>query len=157
MINQYGWEWFDALLQQDVKWVRGTGEPAAELEKKNATHSLSFTTSAGGNLSSIDPTDPLMYWAQTGAIFASTPRPESSKLFMNWLLSDEYQKKMNGSYLVRKDLSSTAGVIWDHPTTPLTQFNTFMENREVVEWWKLQFETSIGTAQGDISLLRQAR
>lgn len=153
IINQYGWEWFDALLQQNVKWVRGTGEPAAEIERMNSTRSLSFTTSAGGNLDSIDPTDPIMYWPQTGAIFASTPRPESAKLFMSWLLSDEHQKTFNGSYLVRKDLTSTAGKVWDHPSSSLTQFSTFMENREVVEWWKLQFETSIGTAQGDIALL----
>ncbi|CAG7944783.1 unnamed protein product [Penicillium nalgiovense] len=156
IINQYGWEWFDALLQQDVKWVRGTGEPAAEIERRNSTRSLSFTTSAEGNLSNIDPKDTIMYWPQTGAIFASTPRPESAKLFMSWLLSDDYQKTFNGSYLVRKDLSSTAGSVWDHPSTSLTQFSTFMENRETVEWWKLQIETSLGAAQGDISLLRGA-
>lgn len=157
IINQYGWEWFDTLLQQNVKWARGTGEPAAEIERNNSTRSLSFTTSVGGNLDSIDPKDPIMYWPQTGAIFASTPRPESAKLFMSWLLSDEHQKTFNGSYLVRKDLSSTAGKIWDHPSSSLTQFSTFMENREIVEWWKLQFETFIGTAQGDIDLLQEGK
>ncbi|PLB55466.1 periplasmic binding protein-like II [Aspergillus steynii IBT 23096] len=154
IINQYGWEWFDALLQQDVKWVRGTGEPAAEIARKQSTRSLSFTTSPRGNLSTSDPKDTHVYWPQTGAIFATTPRPESAKLFMSWLLSDEHQKTFNGSYLARKDLSSTAGSVWEDPASPLTRFSTFMENRETVEWWKLQFETEIGTAQGDISLLR---
>ena len=92
-----------------------------------------------------------MLWPQTGAIFASTPRPESAKLFMSWLLSDEYQKIFNGSYVIRKDLaaaSPSTSSPWEDQYSGLAQFATFMDNREKVEWWRLQYETSIGTAQG---------
>lgn len=153
IIGQYGWEWFDGLLKQNVQWVRGTGDPAGYIAERNATRTLSFTTTAEGQLAGKIPDDSHVYWPQTGAIFASTTRPESSKLFMNWLLSDEYQANFNGSYLARKDLTSSAGVIWEDPSTALTDFNTWMENRENVEWWRLQFETSIGTAQGKSPML----
>jgi ABC-type glycerol-3-phosphate transport system substrate-binding protein len=94
--------------------------------------------------------DTRMMWPQTAAIFATTPRPESSKLFMSWLLSDEVQQQSidDGSYLPRKDLGGQAGSVWDDPYTSLTEFATFMENRELVEWWRFQFETSLGVAKG---------
>ena len=149
IIDKYGWEWFESLVEQDVQWVRGTGEPANYIAETNSTRSLSFTTNLNGakNLASKTPEDAALLWPQTGAIFASTPRPESAKLFMSWLLSDERQQG-SGSYVVRKDLSSKSASVWDDEFTALTQFATFMENRELVEWWRLQFETSIGSAQG---------
>ncbi|THY62901.1 periplasmic binding protein-like II [Aureobasidium pullulans] len=152
IIENYGWEWFDALLQQDIQWIRGTGQPAGLISQTNTTRALSFTTNLNGakNLASNTPSDARLLWPQTGAIFATTPRPESAKLFMSWLISDEYQQQFvdTGSYTVRKDLESASGSVWDDNLTPLTQFATFMENRDLVEWWRLQFETSIGTAQG---------
>jgi ABC-type Fe3+ transport system substrate-binding protein len=147
LINKYGWDWFEALVKQDVKWIRGTGEPANYIALANSTRSLSFTTSASGKLKSKKPEDPIMLWPQTSAIFASTLRPESAKLFMSWLLSDEYQARFNGTYGVRKDLAATSNP-WDDQSSGLSQFATFMDNRDQVEWWRLQFETSIGTAQG---------
>ncbi|EKV11061.1 ABC-type Fe3+ transport system [Penicillium digitatum PHI26] len=152
IIDKYGWDWFESLLEQDVQWVRGTGEPADYVAEVNSTRSLSFTTNlnTATNLASKAPEDARLLWPQTGAIFASTPRPESAKLFMSWLLSDEYQEQFVNSqtYLARKDLPSKLGNVWDDEFTALTQFATFMENRDLVEWWRLQFETSIGTAQG---------
>ncbi|THZ29826.1 periplasmic binding protein-like II [Aureobasidium pullulans] len=152
IIENYGWEWFDTLLQQNIQWIRGTGQPADLISQTNTTRALSFTTNLNGaeNLASKTPSDARVLWPQTGGIFATTSRPESAKLFMSWLVSDEYQQQFvdTGSYTVRKDLESTSGSVWDGKLTPLTQFATFMENRDLVEWWRLQFETSIGTAQG---------
>ncbi|THW49897.1 periplasmic binding protein-like II [Aureobasidium pullulans] len=152
IIENYGWEWFDTLLQQNIQWIRGTGQPADLISQTNTTRALSFTTNLNGaeNLASKTPSDARVLWPQTGGIFATTSRPESAKLFMSWLVSDEYQQQFvdTGSYTVRKDLESTSGSVWDDKVTPLTQFATFMENRDLVEWWRLQFETSIGTAQG---------
>lgn len=149
LIGRHGWDWFETLIQQDIQWIRGTGEPANYISLANSTRSLSFTTSPIANLSVKIPDEPIMMWPQTGAIFASTSRPESAKLFMSWMLSDEYQAMFEGSYLVRKDLATNATTNpWDDQYTGLAQFSTFMDNRERIEWWRLQFETSIGTAQG---------
>ncbi|THW77654.1 periplasmic binding protein-like II [Aureobasidium pullulans] len=152
IIENYGWEWFDTLLQLNIQWIRGTGQPADLISQTNTTRALSFTTNLNGakNLASKTLSDARLLWPQTGAIFATTPRPESAKLFMSWLISDEYQQQFvdTGSYTVRKDLESASSSVWDDNLTPLTQFATFMENRDLVEWWRLQFETSIGTAQG---------
>jgi ABC-type Fe3+ transport system substrate-binding protein len=152
IIEKYGWEWLEGLQKQNVKWVRGTNAPANYMAEKNTSSVLSFTT----NLINVDNVayqplnDTRMMWPQSAAIFATTPRPESSKLFMSWLLSDEVQQQSvdDGSYLVRKDLGGQAGSVWDDPYTSLTEFATFMDNRELVEWWRFQFETSLGVAKG---------
>ncbi|KAH0279732.1 periplasmic binding protein-like II, partial [Aureobasidium melanogenum] len=151
-IEQYGWDWFDALQKQNVQWIRGTGEPADFLAAENTTRVLSSTNSLNGDsaLASNTPNETRLLWPQTAAIFATTPRPESSKLSMSWSISDEYEQQFDdgGYYLARKDLHNELGSVWDDSLTPLTQFATFMENRDVVEWWRLQFETSLGTVQG---------
>jgi ABC-type Fe3+ transport system substrate-binding protein len=152
IIGKYGWEWLEGLQKQNVKWVRGTGEPANNVAQKNSSRVLSFTTNpiSAGNIANWQLNETRVLWPQTAAIFASTPRPESSKLFLSWLISDDNQKPLidNGSYLSRKDLVGQAGSVWDDPYTSLTDFGTFMENRELVEWWRLQFETSLGVAKG---------
>ncbi|KAJ5776384.1 uncharacterized protein N7511_001395 [Penicillium nucicola] len=152
IIETYGWEWFEDLQKQNVKWVRGTGEPANYVAETNTSRVLSFTTNLNGanNIANQPVNDSRILWPQTAAIFASTPRPESSRLFLSWLLSDEHQQTFgdSGSYLIRKDLKAKAGSVWDDPYTALTEFATFMENRDLVEWWRLQFETSLGVAKG---------
>lgn len=166
IIGKYGWDWMETLAhEQNVRWVRGTATPSAVLARgsassgNNGTSVLSFTTSEASGLTRKTPTDDLyMSWAQTGAIFASTKRPESSKLFVSWVLSDEFQKDMvtkNGAqWLIRKDLEDIApgGSIWEEKNTDPLGFWKFMVQREKVELWKLQYETLLGTAQGESPL-----
>lgn len=154
IIGKYGWSWFETLaLHQDVRWVRGTGTPNAVLAR-NWTSSATFTTSTVTQpLAQIFlPNDQFMSWAQTGAIFSSTQRPESSKLFMSWISSDAFQKPLadSGSWGSRSDIPSGPNKtsIFDSQLTEPIGFNKFMLDRSVVEWWRLQFETFLGTAQG---------
>ncbi|KAH8800350.1 hypothetical protein F5884DRAFT_810075 [Xylogone sp. PMI_703] len=154
IIDRYGWEWFETLAaRQNVIWVRGTGTPAANLAGfQHTTGALSFTTNLinAANLASKATTDPHMLWPQSGAIFATTKRPESAKLFMSWMLSDEHQTELaaGGSYIVRSDLNVSTPEVWTDESVAPTRFSTFMTNREVVERLKLQFETTLGPAQG---------
>lgn len=152
IIDRYGWEWFEAIAQQDVQWIRGTGQPGDVIAADNTTRQLSFTTNLNGSPNLVEKVldEPRLLWPQTAAIMASTTRPESAKLFMSWLSSDEYQQifASQGQYLTVKDLNSTAGSVWLDPNSGLSHFGTFMGDRANVEWWRLQFETTIGTAQG---------
>lgn len=93
-----------------------------------------------------------MSWAQTMAIFASTKRPESSKLFVSWLSSDAYQKTLadGGTWGSRSDIPSGPNKtnIFDSTLTEPIGFNKFMLDRVGVEWWRLQYETILGMPQG---------
>jgi len=88
-----------------------------------------------------------MAWPQTGAIFASTPAPETAKLFMNFLLSDERQAIVGDDGFATRRKFDTAGVLKQKHVNPLG-FGRFMSDRRLVESWRLNFENAFGTPQG---------
>lgn len=154
IIDKYGWEWFEALAQQDVQWIRGTGQPSDVASEANSSHVLTFTSNPTGaqNLATKVLNEPRLLWPQSAAIFASTTKPESAKLFLSWLVSEERQQTRvsQGSYVPLKSLSlnSTAGPVWNDPYTGVSQFAVFMDDRTTLERWRFQFETTLGTPQG---------
>lgn len=160
IISRYGFSWLDGLVKQDIQWVRGTGTPGIVLagthNQSSNTRSLSFTTLGkppeGDFLQVREPSAPEQYmsWTQTAAILASTKRPESAKLFISWLLSDESQTQLAATGpTVRKSLNRVSGFdVFESNTTQIDGFRVFMRDRALVDWWRLQFETALGTAQG---------
>ncbi|EJP64195.1 Fe3+ ABC transporter periplasmic protein [Beauveria bassiana ARSEF 2860] len=160
IIERYGFQWLDSLLQQDVQWVRGasaaTGTIISNHNATNGSRVLTFSGLGGFTPSTSfllvqrpAPPDRFMTWAQLAGIFASTPRPESAKLFASFLLSDEWQQPIaqTGAPSIRTSLTGDNNVFAANNTEP-TGYITFMSNREEVEWWRLQLETSIGLAVG---------
>ncbi|KAK1523345.1 ABC transporter [Colletotrichum paranaense] len=157
IMQQFGYEWFEKLLAQNPRWVRGTGTPVTLLTSPNTTLSATFTAGIG-----LAPTVPLnvsiptngtfVTWAQRAAIFRDAPHPEGAKLLHNFMLSDEYQSAATaaGLWSVRKDVAPPAGYpgIMDVETTNPVEFERFMGDRVRVERLKLFFEDKIGTAQG---------
>ncbi|KAL3422843.1 ABC transporter [Phlyctema vagabunda] len=161
IVERYGFEWLEAFATQDVKWVRGSATPSYVIfdQHNNITDPstapaagriLTFTTIGypPGNpdfLGFKEPPFPEQYmsWAQTSAIFASTRRPETAKLFQAWI-TGEFQNSGGFSPLVSLD----EGKLMTSNNTQSSGFRQFMQDREKVEWWKLQFETTLGTAQG---------
>ncbi|KAK1691287.1 ABC transporter [Colletotrichum godetiae] len=155
IMQQFGYEWFEKLLAQNPRWVRGTGMPVTLLTSPNTTLSATFTADIG-----LVPTAPLnlsiptqegsfVTWAQRAAIFKDAPHPEGAKLLHNFMLSDEYQLT-TGSWSVRKDVAPPAGYpgLMDIKSTNPVDFERFMGNRVRVEQLKLFFEDKLGTAQG---------
>ncbi|KAI1860086.1 hypothetical protein JX265_010010 [Neoarthrinium moseri] len=154
IMQQYGYEWFEALLAQNPHWVRGTATPVTLLLQENTSFVASFTTSVG-----LAPSSPLnvsipsegnfVSWPQTAGIFRDAPHPEGAKLLHNFMLSDEFQGAP-GSWSVRKDMPAPAGydAIMDVQSTNPVEFSRFMGNRERVERLRFFFESKIGSAQG---------
>lgn len=157
IVSRYGYQWLYDLAQNDVQWVRGTGSPILRLtalHNSTSSRALSFTTYSNGQdwVGQKKPEAPEQYmsWAQTGAIIAGTPRLESSKLFLNWLVSFNQQNASHTSgATVLKSLNTIRGV--DPLASNATQysgFRTFEQDRAGVEWWKNLFEEVLGTPQG---------
>ncbi|KAF2713275.1 periplasmic binding protein-like II [Pleomassaria siparia CBS 279.74] len=152
ILNQYGLSWFESLLAQNPRWVRGTATPVTLVASSNGTYSATFTSSVG--FAPSDPlnvtfptTGPFVTWPQTAAILADAPHPESAKLFHNWLLTTEHQ---TGKWSVRKDVDAPTGFnqVLDTPGTDPTKFSRFMADRAAVERLRFFFENKIGSAQG---------
>ena len=158
IVSRYGFQWLYDLAENDVEWVRGTGSPGLRLgayhNDTSSTRALSFTTYNPGYtfLSTKKPEAPEQYmsWAQTGAIIAGTPMPESSKLFMSYLTGFERQNATAaaGGASVLTSLNAKYGVSTESNATQVAGFRVFEQDRNTVEWWKNLFEEVLGTAQG---------
>lgn len=159
IVERYGFEWLDAFTKQNVQWVRGSATPSFVIvdQHNNATASsagrvLTFTTfgypyNNVTYLASKGPEAPEQYmaWAQTTAAFTSTKRPETAKLFLAWITSTEWQEP---SAPFSPLVSFDEGKVMTSNVTQTSGFRQFMQERKRVDWWKLQFESILGTAQG---------
>ncbi|KIJ33480.1 hypothetical protein M422DRAFT_70402 [Sphaerobolus stellatus SS14] len=154
IIKNHGWQWLDGLVKQNVTWVRGTGTPHTLLERSsNNTQSnlaITFTTFApvDASVAMATPNDEVVSWAQPGGIFKSTSMPETAKLFLNYMLSNDIQSTMirEGSVSALQNISGN-GNPFASGKNPL-RFTTFAEDRQLVDYLKLQFETTLGPPQG---------
>ncbi|RDW74207.1 hypothetical protein BP5796_07649 [Coleophoma crateriformis] len=154
IMQTLGKDWFEALLQQNPRWVRGTGTPATLVAQANNSYVATFTSSVG-----LVPSLPLKIdhstdafftsWPQTGAIFRDAPHPEGAKLLHNFLLTVEHQN-VTGTFSTRIDVASPGGYpfIFDLNNTNPTSFGEWMGDRAQVERFRFWIEDQIGTAQG---------
>ncbi|KAK4069473.1 hypothetical protein Trihar35433_6052 [Trichoderma harzianum] len=154
IMQQLGTKWFDGLLKQNPRWVRGTATPLTIVSAANYSQSATFTSfggfNPGKNIKIAFPNDAnFVSWPQTAAILKNAPHPESAKLFHNYLLSAEYQQTVSLS--VRQDIKSSGSPYSDIMHTPHTNptaFARFMEDRVTVERLRFFFENRLGSAQG---------
>lgn len=73
-MQEYGYEWFEKLLAQNPRWVRGTGTPVTLISSANSPSSVTFTAGVGlvleAPLNTTIPTNgSFVTWAQRAAIF----------------------------------------------------------------------------------------
>lgn len=151
-LQELGMEWFEALLANNPRWVRGTQTPGTILGSANSSSAVTFT----GSYSFTDrppvsfalPTDAkFVSWPQTGAILKKAPHPEGAKLLHSFMLSDEWQ---TGRWSVRQDIAAPKGQhkILEQPNTDAPAFAKFMADRANVERRRFFYEDRIGSAQG---------
>ncbi|OAR01609.1 hypothetical protein LLEC1_00459 [Akanthomyces lecanii] len=154
IMEQYGEEWFDSLLQQKPLWVRGTATPATIAARSNFTQAAFFA--AGGGFGSSPPLNfsqptqgKYVSWAQYAGILKNAPHVEGAKLLHNYLLSKEFQSA-SGLWSVRRDIPTPAGYpgLWNETATDPTGFAKFMADRAAVERLRFKFEARLGLAEG---------
>ncbi|RFU28884.1 hypothetical protein B7463_g7441, partial [Scytalidium lignicola] len=153
IMQVHGTKWFDALLKQNPKWVRGTETPATILASSNFSQAVTFTSSVGLNVSSPlkigFPTDAqFVSWSQIGGILKNAPHPNGAKLLHAYMLSTEHQ---SGGWSVRSDIEPKGlpyPDIMHMPNTNPTSFFNFMQDRANIERLRFYFEDRLGPPQG---------
>lgn len=152
-MQEYGISWFDSLLEQNPRWVRGTATPGTIAASDNYTQAAYFAAGGGfgssGPLNFTYPTQgKFVSWAQYAGILKDAPHPEGAKLLHNFILSDEYQGK--SGWPVRRDIPTPEGFpdLNNQTATNPTEFARFMADRALVERLRFWFEARIGTAKG---------
>lgn len=153
IVEKYGFKFFEQLIAtQDVTWFRGTASPSLAIMADNSTDnplSISFASSSVyvPTVGSKRSDDVYMAWPQTAGIFKNTKAPETSKLFLGYLMSDEWQGRVTGGRFATRKTFDKQKVLEQPNVNPLG-YKTFMLDRAGVERWRFQFESLIGTAQG---------
>ena len=158
-VAKYGFDWFERLAQQDIQWVRGSATPfillSQQADNSSSTRTLTFSTThldgfSPAIKSKVPSKEEYLSWFQTMAIFRSTKCPESAKLFVSWILSDEWQGPLSKTTTTSLNhLNTLSGnEIYTNNNTQTQGFRNFENDRTVVEWWKTQFEMTLGPAVG---------
>ncbi|KAG8676388.1 hypothetical protein FPOAC2_02485 [Fusarium poae] len=154
IMQQYGVDWFEGLLKQNPRWIRGTAAPSTIVRGSNYTQAAYFA--AGGGFQNAEPMNfaqpksgKYVSWAQTACILKDAPHPEGAKLLHNFILSPEYQKAV-GTWSVRRDIPTPQGYpdLANETATNPAEFARFMADRALVERLRFWFEARIGSAQG---------
>ncbi|CZT53465.1 uncharacterized protein RSE6_15051 [Rhynchosporium secalis] len=91
IMNQYGYGWFEALLTQNPRWVRGSSTPGNLISSSNGTYTATFGGSAaispGSGLNISYPIQgQFVSWPQTGAypMIMDMPGTDPTK-FSEWM------------------------------------------------------------------------
>lgn len=176
LVQKYGWDIIHTLTRQNVTWVRGTATAAMIMandysDSESSSHSkylkslprpiVSFATepafapqntlfasSPSSPSSQITYTSPYITWPQTASIFRTSRNPESSKLFISYLLSSQHQLSMNSSGFATRRSFDTKGVFKQMPLMDGRGYQKFMMDRRKVEGWRLEFEKILGLPKG---------
>lgn len=70
-IERYGWDWFDTLVRQDIRFHRGTNSPGEAVDDGKALVGVAGAATGGAGLVWITPPlgHPFLAWGQRVAIF----------------------------------------------------------------------------------------
>lgn len=145
----YGWGYFEKLAANKPRVGRSAVDPvtlisAGECLVGLASSNLAYITAERGNPVGINyPTDGVVMCVTPSAIPVNAPHPEAAKLFMEWLLSDTYSRRIatDGSEPVRQGVPARPGVppLASLKTITLTVDEIRKGVPEVVEQWRDTF------------------
>lgn len=152
-IDQYGWSWLDRLVAQNPTFVRGLPNAIPGLADGSHLATPAQAGNAGPNAVQVFPRyDRFVSWAQRAAILRRSRHQATAKLFLSWLLSQQAQQSLIGSFTwpVRADVRPPAGLkpLAEYRTTDPLAFPRFMSDRAAVEQFKSQIELYVGAVRG---------
>lgn len=155
--QKYGWEYLEKLVATNPTWVRGTSMPYVAVN--NGWHGASFTTSwafvpfkDSSARFMLPKEDFFLTWFQSAAIPTKAKHKAAAKLYLNWMLSKDFQEKWL-QWPIRMDVETPGGYKpVHHYNTSAADFHRFMLKREMLERFRFQMEQLIGPIKGDAPL-----
>ncbi|MEM8710688.1 MAG: extracellular solute-binding protein, partial [Planctomycetota bacterium] len=121
---KYGWDYLEKLVASAPTWVRGTAMPYVAVS--NGWYAASFTTfwpfTEIPDVSArflLPREDHFLTWFQGAAIPIQAKHKAAARLYLNWMLSKEFQGKWL-QFPSRFDVESPAGTksVLHHNTSP---------------------------------------
>jgi ABC-type Fe3+ transport system substrate-binding protein len=124
IVKKYGWDYMDKYMAQHPRFTRdghAVVSNAVAAADAWATFDSTSTTprlvAAGKPIQMVlSQSDPTPVFLVAGAIFAGAPHPNAAKLFLDWYLAPEQQRR-NGAFSARSDVPPPQGF------KPLSAYN----------------------------------
>jgi ABC-type Fe3+ transport system substrate-binding protein len=117
IVKKYGWKYMDDYMAMEPKFIQGhlgvvrsvaAGESAATFDMM-----LHHTMVEKGEGKPIDvafpASDAIPIWGQLGAIFKDAPRPNAAKLYLQWYMAPEQQRRI-GTWSARNEVPPPFGL-----------------------------------------------
>ena len=117
IIKKYGWGFMDGYMALEPRFIQGhlgvvrsvaAGESMATFDMM-----LHHTMTEKGEGKPIEPAFPLddaiPIWGQLGAIFKDAPHPNAAKLYLQWYMAKEQQRRI-GTWSARMDMPAPFGL-----------------------------------------------
>ncbi len=149
MRTLYGWQYFDKLAKNNPRIGRSGNDPITLLNAGECNAGLGplattlLSASKGNPLAVQYPTDGSLLCIGPSAVLARAPHPNAARLFMNWLLSQEYAQICAKAFVtpVREDVKFEPG------EKPLSEVKLLRQTTaeiakgvpEVIEQWRDTF------------------
>jgi ABC-type Fe3+ transport system substrate-binding protein len=124
IVNKYGWDYMSKYMAMAPRFTRdghavvsnavADGTALATFDSTSTTPRL---IAAGKPIQMVlSQADPTPVFLVAGAIFAGAPHPNAAKLFLDWYLAPEQQRR-NGAFSARSDVPPPKGF------EPLSAYN----------------------------------
>ena len=165
------------MLAEGVNSSKAGKNRPKEYVNDNDQRCISFTTagypleSSALSWSTPESSERFMSWSQTACMYVSisptkilhlltkcaslksTPRPETAKLFAAYVASEEFQSLLSvggTKPVMLRSLNQKNGVPAhdDNVQTNMNGFRVYDLDRRKADWWRMQYESILGSAQG---------
>lgn len=149
--ERYGWDWIERLAGQDITFRRGTNSPGDAVDAGTSPIGLAGAETGGADTTTWvtpPPGHPFLAWGQRAAMFTAARHPAAAKLYLNWLLTPEWQASGQHGWGVRADVPPTSKHVWDLPDGHAADFVEFMADRAAVERWRQTMVLYFGEVAG---------
>ena len=133
IVKKYGWKYMDDYMAMEPKFIQGhlgvvrsvaAGESAATFDMM-----LHHTMVEKGEGKPIDvafpESDAIPIWGQLGAIFREAPHPNAAKLYLQWYMAPEQQRRI-GTWSARNDVPPPFGL------KPILDYNVANDLADIV-------------------------
>lgn len=149
MRTLYGWQYFDKLAKNNPRIGRSGNDPITLLNAGECNAGLGplattlLSSSKGNPIAVVYPTDGALLCIGPSAVMARAPHPNAARLFMNWLLSQDYAQVCADAFVtpVREDVNLKPGAKPLSDVKILRQTTTEIAKGvpEVIEQWRDTF------------------
>jgi iron(III) transport system substrate-binding protein len=145
----YGWQFFEKLAKNNPRIGRSAIDPvtlisAGECLVGPASANTAYPSAERGNpIAIVHPADGLVLCVTPSAIPAAAPHPNAARVFLDWMLSDDYSRLLavDGTEPIRVGVPTKPGVplLETQKVIPLTVAEIRKGVPEVIEQWRDTF------------------